>query len=186
MNDVIGNPPQTLLGSQGKRRRRARGNRHENRAGIDASAHGARVRPRWVFSDAGVNHFLRTSKSDVGDVIQEVSIYRVSLAPRFIERPERHRHVMARCASPLLHPGAAFGLQISDRPLDRMLDLDRFDVSLTDDFAGLGKIAKANSQNECRDTTEGFHGRSTLRKTSWTIGLNGTILPWPLACSNGL
>ncbi len=80
---------------------------------------------------AGLGKILEASSLSLlpsKDSIVSVDEFLVDRVPQplgFAERPQRHRHVMAGGTFARLQPGGAFGLQISNGPIDRLLNLRR-------------------------------------------------------------
>ena len=80
---------------------------------------------------AGLGKILEASNLSLlpsKDSVVSAKIFLVDRVPLpfgFAQRPKRHRHVMAGGALARVQPGGAFGLQVSDGAIDRLVDLLR-------------------------------------------------------------
>ena len=69
------------------------------------------------------HQFVAFAKQRLGRVGQKTHVDGVSPLLGFAQCPERQRYVMAGGTLSCLQPGGAFELQISNRPLDRLVNL---------------------------------------------------------------
>ena len=84
-----------------------------------------RARVGWISrigKDLRGQQLVLAAQQGLGRIRQEFLVDRVPLPFGFAERPKRHRHVMAGGAFARFQPGGAFGLQISDGAIDRLLE----------------------------------------------------------------
>ena len=76
-----------------------------------------------IGKDLRGHQFVPTAQQGLGRIRQEFLVDRVSMPIGFAQRPKRHRHVMAGGTPTRIQPSGAFGLQIADGTIDRLLNL---------------------------------------------------------------
>lgn len=69
------------------------------------------------------NQFVLTAQQGLGRICQKFLVYGVTLPLGLAQRPKRHRRMMAGGAFACVQPGGAFGLQIPNGSLNRVLNM---------------------------------------------------------------
>jgi hypothetical protein len=140
LDDFLRDQLQALLLSVGQRGQRPCGDRQERQPHVQTPPLGARV--GWVGrvgEDLRGQQLVFTAQQGLGRIGHELLVDRLPLPLGFAQRPERHRHVMAGSAPAGAQPGGAFGAQILDGALDRLVDLRRGCGRERDPFVGQGR-----------------------------------------------
>ena len=161
--DLLRDQLQALCLTRFELRQRPSGDGKERQPHIQAPTLWARVgRIGRIGEDLRGNQLVPTAQQGLGRIRHEFLVDRVPPPFGFAQRPERHRHVMAGGALARAQPRGAFGLQVSDGALDRLLDLLRCCRSICGWFVGKGRPRKAKSQNERREQGRASHGSILL------------------------
>ena len=126
-----------------------------------------RARVGWVGrigKDLRGHQLVLAAQQGLGRIRHEFLVDRVPLPFGFAQRPERHRHVMAGGAFARVQPGGAFGLQISDGAIDRLLDLLRSLPGESRPVRRQGRAVKGKAPEERREPGCASHGSIPFRR----------------------
>ena len=126
LDDFLRDQLQALFLSLFQRGQRPCGDGQEREPHVQPSTLRARV--GWISrigKDLRGHQLVPAAQQGLGRIRHEFLVDRVPLPFGFAQRPKRHRHVMAGGAFARVQPGGAFGLQVSNGAIDRLLDLLR-------------------------------------------------------------
>ena len=124
LDDFLRDQLQALFLSLFQRGQRLCSDGQEREPHVQPSTLWARV--GWISrigKDLRGHQLVPTAQQGLDRIRHEFLVDRVPLPFGFAQRPKRHRHVMAGGAFARVQPGGAFGLQISNGAIDRLLNL---------------------------------------------------------------